>query len=139
MAAKRNTWTDDDMAVVQALAPLGIGELRLAFPRRTDHAIRGAAYRLGIHIPRTGGRTEWQRGRLKPPAHCHPLVKAIYAEANRQRAFLYEVAGRAGVTRAAISRWGHQRHPHLAGLEAVANALGLELALRTRREEREAA
>lgn len=83
-------------------------------------------------IPRQWHR--W-RGRIKAGPHCHPLVVAFIAEANKQMTTLQEIAERAGVSRVAISDWRNNRNPSIVTFNAALNVLGLELCIRRIRAE----
>ena len=74
------------------------------------------------------------RGKIAPAPHAHPFVRRLVNEANRHGILLHEVADKAGVTRAAISKWRHQVTPHLVGLIACLNVVGLDLAVVPRRD-----
>ena len=77
--------------------------------------------------------TRW-RGKLPIPAHAHPLVKRFFGELNMQSTTLTEVARRAGMQRATMSDWRYRREPSLSNFNAALNVIGLELAIRERRE-----
>lgn len=77
--------------------------------------------------------TRW-RGKLPIPAHAHPLIRRLFVELNAQHTTVTEVAERSGLRRATISDWRYRQEPRVSDLDAVLNVLGLELAVRPRRD-----
>lgn len=63
------------------------------------------------------------------PAHTHPLVRKLYRELELGGWTWAEIAKVSGVSEHTIRQWP-RRHPRLDNVEAVLNALGLELVLR---------
>lgn len=63
----------------------------------------------------------------KIPEHAHPLVRALFAEMNRQRKTMLEVSVAAGMARSTLRLWKTESEPQLANLEACFNVLGLTL------------
>ena len=60
--------------------------------------------------------------------HCHPLVKFIFDQCERQRISPKELAKKAGLgDRCAIYKWRKKWNPQLPNFEAVINALGFEI------------
>ena len=133
----RAPWTSREDGLVRSLAPLGTWELARHLQHRTPHAIRARANRLGLALPRTERRQGW-RGRYPVPAHAHPFVRRMFEEMNKQTVLLYELSERAGVTRQAISQWRYSRTPHMTGLVACLNVLGLDLSVVRRRDDDDA-
>lgn len=86
--------------------------------------------------PASGNRlgTRW-RGKLPIPHHTHPLVRRLFREMNRQMTTLTEVAERAGIRRETISEWRYRYTPRVSDLDAALNVLGLELTVKSRRED----
>lgn len=125
---RNKEWTNQEKSLLRTHAVRGINALRQVLKGRTDHSIHGGARRFGVDIPRTTYRSDWRLGRIPVPKHCHPLVKRIYEEANAQGFYLKDLGARSGITPDIISKWGHQRHPHLESLAAVGAVLGMELA-----------
>lgn len=125
----RRKWLPEDKAQLKALAPLGIRELRRAFPGVSDSAIHGRLRAMGCRVPRTVSPSNCRRGKIPIPKHAHPLVRRLIEECNRQRVFLHEVADAAGIKRQTISKWRYSVNPHFVLFIAAANVLGLELRL----------
>ena len=74
------------------------------------------------------GRGKQWRGRLSIPSNCHPLVRQLFEIANRERATMKEIAGRAGmVPYQTLSNWRYGSSPQLQNFEAALNALGYKL------------
>lgn len=69
------------------------------------------------------------RGKLAIPAHAHPIVCRLYAEANAQMTTLTEIADRAGLRRCTVGQWGRRNHPRIDQIEAALNALGMRLVI----------
>jgi transcriptional regulator with XRE-family HTH domain len=59
--------------------------------------------------------------------HCHPLVKELFREINRQRISVPEIAKRAGITPTSILQWRTKYTPNVANLDACFNVLGRKL------------
>lgn len=78
------------------------------------------------------------RGRLVPPAHCHPLVRELWTLMNRHAWLPSEIAQVSGLSVATIKGWGRDRHPNLATFEAAVNTLGYELRLVPARQKEDA-
>lgn len=68
-----------------------------------------------------------QPRRLKIPARAHPLVKQLWIEMNDQRIGLQDACERAGIFWKTPASWTHRNSPKLVNVEALGNALGLEL------------
>ena len=93
----------------------------------------------------TKNATRW-RGRLpvppptpppEPPGlgrRTHPLIRRLFVELNAQHTTISEVADRSGLRRGTISDWRYRQEPRVSDLDAVLNVLGLELAVRPRRD-----
>lgn len=72
----------------------------------------------------------FQRPKAPHPA-AHPLVHRIWAEIADQLTSQEDVAERAGVSSSAMRKWRKgERAPNLLDIEAVLNALGLEIVVR---------
>lgn len=127
---RNHRWTPAEDATLNRLYHLGTQELRRALPGLSDKQIRGRAHRLGLHIPRMASPLdESRRGKTPIPSHAHPLVRDLIREANKQGAYLHEIAERAGLKRQTISKWRYCVNPHFIGFIAAANALGLDVKL----------
>lgn len=61
---------------------------------------------------------------LQPAAHCHPLVKRLFARMKADQAQVVALANKVGVTHKALCHWRHGASPLLGNFEATANALG---------------
>ena len=77
--------------------------------------------------------------RLTVPEHCHPWVKWLCEEMNRQQRTLGEVSEKAGLGRNTISEWRTRGSPTLTSFEAVVNVLGYEIDIRPMAAKRDAA
>lgn len=137
MSGTYRTWRAEEVVKLRVHARLGIVALRRELPGRSTRSIYHRARRDGIVIggsPKGDPLAKRWRGRLPIPASAHPFVRRIFAEANRQRATLAEIADRAGVCRHLISDWGHKSEPRINDLQAVLNVLGLDLVITNRKE-----
>lgn len=67
------------------------------------------------------------RGKLKIPAHAHPLVRRLIAELNKQDTTMTEASAQAGLHKASIRNWGAHYHPRVDALEAALAVAGLKL------------
>lgn len=74
-----------------------------------------------------------RRGRINIPSHTHPLVRQLVEELNDQLATFDDISDRSGVGIDTIRFWMTRHMPRLDSFEAAANALGLELILREKR------
>lgn len=72
--------------------------------------------------------TRW-RGKLKPAAHTHPVVRQFFDLLNDEHACMCEVAARAGVRRGTVGDWRNRRMPRVDLIDAALNALGYRLAV----------
>jgi hypothetical protein len=99
---------------------------------RPEGSLRGklaAMRREGIKLVDRQSRSRF-RGRMSVPKHAHPAVRKLFAEMNRQRTTIDEVAERSGLSTAGISEWRYRRMPKIDTLEAALNVLGFELCVR---------
>ena len=64
---------------------------------------------------------------ITAPGNCHPLVRFIVEEMQRQRVGYYDLADRSGVDRNTVRAWRTRNTPSVANVEAVLGALGYEL------------
>lgn len=131
--AEKHKWTKAERAKIRELAPLGMVAIRKAFPELSYNAVHKQAYSMGIRFGRPQNQSAY-RGRIPLPPHAHPLVKQLIVHANQQKTFLHEIAERAGIASHTLSNWRYQSTPHLVGLIAALNVLGLDLAIVHRKE-----
>ena len=61
------------------------------------------------------------------PKHLHPLVARVFERANELCMNYDQIAEASGVSEKAILRWRLQVEPALGSIEAVLNAMDLEL------------
>lgn len=75
------------------------------------------------------------RDKLRPPADdsfVHPFVRKIWVEINTQCTSQEDVAARAGVSSSAMRKWRRGiNSPKLIDIEAVLNALGYKIVLKS--------
>ena len=69
------------------------------------------------------------------PQRAHPLVRRLYAEMNRQRIDVTDMAERTGIARNAINDWKNRSNPQVQNLEACYNVLGMKLTVKVVRDE----
>ena len=81
------------------------------------------------------GRSRWA-GRLNIPKKAHPLVRRLFEILNDQHLVVSDIAERAGIKASTISDWRYRRSPSVQNFEAAINALGYELHIRQRREDK---
>ena len=79
--------------------------------------------------------TRW-RGKLPIPQHAHPLVRQFFRQLNYDKTTITEVAARTSIRRGTISDWRYSREPSISMFDAALNAIGFELYIRRRREDR---
>lgn len=73
-------------------------------------------------------RREHSRWRsYKVPKNCHPLVRELFMEVNRQRIPIREIAKRAGLAEITVLQWRTVYSPTVRNLEACLNVLGRKL------------
>lgn len=105
---------------------------RLELPYRRGQTVAKFApeprQRPPQNAPRIRSRIDLRpRKGLSIPAKAHPLVRALYAEANAQRTSLVEIARRSGVGASVFTSWRTAYSPSLHSLEAAFNVLGKTL------------
>lgn len=67
--------------------------------------------------------------KLKVPERCHPLVRRLFEEMNKQQIGLLDLAERSGVNKNTIHDWKTRSMPHLHNIEACYTVLGLRFTL----------
>ena len=77
-------------------------------------------------LNRRSGGDRWN-GRIPIPKGCHPLVRKLIAECNKQGAAISELAEISGVSRGTITGWRYTSTPSLENLIACFNVLGFDL------------
>lgn len=75
-----------------------------------------------------------RRGAIKVPRHAHPLVRRFVTELNEQMTTYAEVSKRSGVGVDTLRFWATRHIPRLDLFDAALNTVGLELAVRERRD-----
>lgn len=65
--------------------------------------------------------------RLSIPNNVHPLVKALFAEMNKNQIGILDMAERCGVNKNTISGWRKCSVPNIANLAACFSVLKIEL------------
>ena len=71
-----------------------------------------------------------KRGRFRTkrvPKTCHPLIRCVFERANELKLNYDTIAEASGVDEKTIMRWKQHVEPCVGSLEAVLNALGMEL------------
>lgn len=67
-------------------------------------------------------------------AHAHPLVREFFELLAEEGVALTDVAQRAGVCAATLSKWKSRHSPTVVALAAALNVIGFELAIVRRSE-----
>lgn len=65
--------------------------------------------------------------KLKVPEGCHPLVRRLFEEMNRQQIGLLDLAERSGVNKNTLCGWKKRSVPNLINIDSCYNVLGLRL------------
>lgn len=68
--------------------------------------------------------------RVSIPERCHPLVRRLFIEMQKQRIGVLDMAERAGVNKNTLRDWRTSTIPRVADLEACFNVLGLSIQVR---------
>jgi len=68
--------------------------------------------------------------RVSIPERCHPLVRRLFIEMQKQRIGVLDMAERAGVNPNTLKDWRTRTIPRVADLEACFNVLGLSIQVR---------
>ena len=68
--------------------------------------------------------------RVSIPERCHPLVRRLFIEMQKQRIGVLDMAERSGVNKNTLKDWRTRTIPRVADLEACFNVLGLSLQAR---------
>ncbi len=71
---------------------------------------------------------------LHVPSAAHPLVRRLFAEMNAQQIGLLDMAERSGVNKNTFKDWRTRTVPTVDNIDACFNVLGLELAVRSRKD-----
>lgn len=71
--------------------------------------------------------------RIEVPGNTHPLVQNFFEAMNEQRCTMPMLAARSGLGKDTVFAW-RKSMPTLANFDAALNVLGLELAIRQRKE-----
>ena len=61
------------------------------------------------------------------PERCHPLVRILFDEMQKQRLGVVDMAKKSGVNKNTLKDWRIRTTPRIADLEACFNVLGLKL------------
>lgn len=69
---------------------------------------------------------QW-RNTVTVPDRVHPIVRTVFVQMRHQQIGYADLAKRSGVPERTIRAWRNENAPSLMTLEAVLNALGLEL------------
>lgn len=105
------------------LDPLAIAEMLL----------RGLAGRRGDDPDCEGNLMPLPPGHLMLPKKGPPLIRRLFEEANAQKVRFSDVCKRSGMASAGIKQWRYRgAAARIGNVEAVGNALGLELCWRER-------
>lgn len=129
-----NRWSEQDNARLLDMWSQGYEVKEIA--RDLGREPKGVSSRID-YLRKTGRPVprRMRRGgsyRAVQTRSCHPLVKFIYRELERQRATVPAVAARAGVSEYTIRTWARLYNPRLEPLTAVLGALGYELTVKAR-------
>lgn len=68
-----------------------------------------------------------------PPA-THPIVRRLFVEMNAQRIGVLDMSERSGINKNTFKDWRTRTVPTLDNIDACLNVLGLELAVRERKD-----
>lgn len=63
------------------------------------------------------------------PERCHPFVRVLFEEMNRQRLSAQVVAERSGVAKDSIIKWRSEFSPRLTNIEACLAVVGRKIVL----------
>ena len=67
--------------------------------------------------------------KLRVPDGCHPLVRRLFEEMNKQQIGVLDMADRSGVNKNTLGGWKKRAIPNLINIDACYNVLGLRLTL----------
>lgn len=65
---------------------------------------------------------------LKIHEHCHPLVRELFLEMNKQGIGLTAMSVRSGISVETTARWRDQCSPQLISIDACGRVVGMKLA-----------
>lgn len=63
----------------------------------------------------------------KVPVKCHPFVRRLFEEMNRQQVSIWDLSEKSGVAVVSIRQWRTAFSPRLTNIEACLRVLGLNL------------
>lgn len=117
-------WTKDEESLLVRLYGLGVPHKEIAdlLDRSRLSVDKKLQYMFAAGLQKRGMICSM-------PENCHPMVKFIIAEMNRQRANYDDIHKKSGVASRTICGWRTQNQPHLDNIEAVINSLGYEIGI----------